>query len=454
MDNKLDFSLPEKKAKSAWTSIALVLLVSVILVQSIVLLRSNRGVATGSTTNDTSLLTAEQTKALATKLSQRSLYGQAADLWKTYLAQAELTPPDRAKALFQVALMLEKAERFDEAIAYFYRSELTAELDDLASDIDGHLKTCFEKLGRFSALRYELMSRTNLQGTETVSGTVVAEIGPEKLTEADLTSLIEETIDQQLAPMSAYMTPEQINAQKKQMLEQFKTSQARQQFLRQHLAQELLYRRAVEQDLLQDAAVKQQLNNVTRSVLAQQLMNRELASKINPTESDLKTYYTANQAQYKEPEKARIRRILVDSEETAKDVIQQHQEGTDFVELVKAYSQDPETKAKEGVIETAVEKGSYVPLIGSAPELNTAIFAALPGTLVDTPYQSEHGWEVIKVDSQQPARQKAFDEVRQQVMQSLMQQKQQEVQQDLIQQLMDEYNAVIHTSAFSSAQER
>ena len=238
------------------------------------------------------------------------------------------------------------------------------------------------------------------------------------------------------------------------MLDQFKTSKAKEQFLNQYLAQEILYRQAVEQNLLQDTAVKEQLNAMTRSVLAQELMNRELASKINITESDLQTYYNANKDHYLEPEKARIRRILVTSEETANNIIQQCKDGKDFTELVKTYSQDAQTKDKNGAIDTDVEKGSYVPIIGNAPELNTAIFAAPPGTVIETPFKSEHGWEVIKVDSQQPERQKSFDEVRQEVMQTLMQQKQQEVQQDLIRQMMNKYNVVIHTSAFSTPQQQ
>ncbi|MCP4455576.1 MAG: hypothetical protein GY809_29300, partial [Planctomycetes bacterium] len=62
----------------------------------------------------------------------------------------------------------------------------------------------------------------------------------------------------------------------------------------------------------------------------------------------------------------------------------------------------------------------------------------------ETPFKSEHGWEIVRVISQQPPRQETFDEVSQEVMQALTQQKQQEVQQDLIETLMDKYNVVIH----------
>jgi len=303
-------------------------------------------------------------------------------------------------------------------------------------------------LGRFSALRYEIMDRTSFKGRDDSSGKIVAEIGPEKWTEADLTSLIEQTIDSQLAPMRPFMTPDQLNSQKKKMLEQFKSPQSKQQLLSSYLAQEILYRQALEEKLLDTHAVKQQLNEVTRSLLAQALMNQQLASKIHITDSDLQTYYHANQTDYQEPEKAHIRHILVDSPERAAALIKTIKGGEDFSELAQAVSMDTQTKDKGGLIETDVTPGAYVPLIGSQQTLNDAIFAASPGTVLDQPFQTDKGWEVVKVDSRQPARQKSFDEVRQEVMQTLSTQKREEIQQDYIQQMMDKYNVVIHTSTF------
>lgn len=441
--NQLNFSLPEKKTKSTGTPVVIALLVCVVAAQAGLFFVMRQATAL-PIIETTTHLDAEQTRALATKLAQRSLYDQAAKTWQAYVAHTALSKEDQAKALFQVAMMLEKAGQYDEAITYLYRSELTAEHPDLATEIDAHIKTCFEKLGRFSALRYELMQRTSLQNTPDAAAKVVAEIGPEKITEADLTAQIESMIDSQLAPMQAHMSTDQIQAQKKRMLEQVKTSKAKQDFLNSHLAQEILYREAVAGNLLEDAAVKSQLNTMTRSVLAQTLLQQELASKINITDSDLQTYYAAHENQYKDPQKARIARLLTDTEDSAKALITQVQDGETFEALVQAHSKDDPTKANRGAINVDVVPGSLIPQIGSVPDLNKAIFEAQPGAVLETPFKSEHGWEIVKVLSQQPERQKTFDEVSQEVMQALTQQKQQEVQQALIQNLMDKYNVVIH----------
>jgi len=301
MEEKLDFSLPAKKEKKpvAGKIVIILLLVLIGLECANLVSKPPResprpGAAAGQ-------LSAEQTKDLALKLARRNLYARAAKVWQDYLASGRLTDADRAKTLLRIGTLLEKAGRYEEAIEHYYRSESIAKLDELADQINTHIKDCFEKLGKFSALRYELMDRTSLEESPQAGGKIVAEIGAEKITEADLDAIIENSIDNQLSPMAAFMTAEQLNEQKKKMLEQYRSSQAKNQFLQSWLAQEILYRQALKEGLSEDAQVKRLLDDLARSVLSQQMMSRQLAAKIHVTETDLQTYYTANKAKYIEP---------------------------------------------------------------------------------------------------------------------------------------------------------
>jgi hypothetical protein len=301
MEEKLDFSLPEKKTKSPIAGKFAIFLLLLLLVL-VVLDLTRKLPPPGAVDNTTvSQLSAEQTKQLALKLAQRNLYERAAKVWQEYLATTDLGDIDRAKALFQVGTLLEKAGRLQEAIEYYYRSETVVKLDELAEQINTHIKDCFEKLGKFSALRYELMDRTSLDDSAPAGAKIVAEIGPEKITEADLDAIIENNIDSQLSPMAAFMTAEQLNEQKAKMLEQFRTSQAKSQFLQTWLAQEILYRQALKDNLSDDAQVKKLLEDLARSVLSQEIMSRQLAAKINITKSDVQNYYNANKDKYIEP---------------------------------------------------------------------------------------------------------------------------------------------------------
>jgi hypothetical protein len=301
MEGKLDFSLPEKKQKnSLLPKITIILLLVLIGLAAANLLMKTSYISLPGE-NASPSFSAEQVKDLAARLAGRNLYTRAAKVWQDYLLVAKVPDAKRARMLFQIGTLLEKAGKYEEAIEYYYRSEITAKLTELEPQINTHIKDCFEKLGKFSALRYELMDRTSFGKKTEAGGKIVAEIGAEKITEADLDAYIERTIDNQLAPMRAFMTTEQINEQKKRILEQYKSTSAKQEFLQSWLAQEVLYRQALEEELPEEPEAKILIEDLVRSVLSQQLMNRELADKINITETDLQTYYTANKDKFVEP---------------------------------------------------------------------------------------------------------------------------------------------------------
>ncbi len=454
MEEKLNFSLPEKKSKGSVAGKFGILLLLIITILAAANLYVSANKNAGPQAQAVKGLSAEETKKLATKLAGRNLYEQAAGVWEDYLVAGELTDVGRARALFQAGTLLEKAQQYGHAIEYYYRSEIASSIGELEPQINSHIKNCFERLGKFSALRYEMMDRTSIDGQDSAGSKLVAEIGAEKITEADLDAIIEGAIDNQLSPMSAFMATEELNEQKKKMLGQFKSPQAKQQFLQNWLAQEILYRQALEQGLTQKPEVKKSLDDLTRGVLSQQLMNQELASKIHLTETDVQTYYTANKEQYIEPAGANISHILVETEQQAKDLIEKIKGGDDFAELAKQFSKDDDTKDQGGRISAQVTKGSNVPVIGNHAELNEKIFAAKASEVLAEPFKTEKGWEIIRVERISPERQKSFDEVRQEAMSALLGQKRQDVQQQYIKQMMDKYNVIMHTSVFTGNPEQ
>lgn len=301
MEEKLDFSLPEKKRKSsfAFGIVITLLLILIALGAANFLMKSGNYRLIAET--PVLSLSPGQTKQLAAKLASRNLYTRAVEVWQDYLLISKLPDVEHAKTLFQIGTLLEKAGSYAEAIEYYYRSETIAKLDELEPQINSHVKNCFEKLGKFSALRYELMDRTSFDKSSSAGSKIVAEIGAEKITEADLDALIESAIDSQLVPMTAFMTTDQLNEQKKEMLQQYKDSAAKGQFLQSWVIQEIMYRQALEDELTKNPKVKSFIDELTRGALSQQLMNQQLAGKVNITETDLQTYYQANKEKFIEP---------------------------------------------------------------------------------------------------------------------------------------------------------
>ena len=451
MAEKLDFSLPEKKSRGRLGGAFMVLLLLVVaglaVANLVVASRGDKEQATATSGG----LSAAQVKGLAAKLAQRNLHEQAAAVWRDYLASAELTNAERAKVLFQIATSFEKAGQYANAIENYYRSESTAPLDELGSQINTHVKECFERLGKFSSLRYEMMDRTSLTSSEPAGGKVVAEIGNEKITEADLDAAAERVIEGQLSSMEAFMTTEQLNEQKKRALEQYSSGPARQEFLQNWLAQEILYRQALEDGLGDEPRTKRVLEDLARGVLSQELMNQKLASRVSITETDVQTYYAAHKDQYVESARAKISHLRVSDETRAHELLKRLKDGEDFAALAQEFSEDQGSKDNGGQIAEDVVPGPSVPGIGDANEINAAIFAAEGATVLDKAFQTDQGWEIVKVQEKKPPRQKSFDEVAQQVATELRQRKRQEVQSTYIKEVMDKHNVVIHTSAFAPA---
>ena len=194
MAEKLNFTLPEKKPKGSAGG-ALTMLLSIVLVA---LVGANLYITLSEEKPQSARvgsLSVEQAREMAGKLAQRGLYRQAAAAWQDYLAAAQPTDAQRAQIHFQIGGLLEKAGLYGDAIEQYYRSEAAAELAELGPQINARVKECFERLGKFSALRYEVMDRTSMKPGQSAGGKVVAEIGAEKITESQLDALIEESIE-------------------------------------------------------------------------------------------------------------------------------------------------------------------------------------------------------------------------------------------------------------------
>src|SRR4030042_448293 len=184
MNERLDFSLPVKKQKKSLLPVVSVVLLIILI--SLTLINIIRPQHQNPPVRGYSSLSSEQVKELAARLAGRNLYTQAAKVWQDYLSGGALPDAERAKTLFQIGTLFLKAGAYAEAIEYYYRSEMTVKLAELEPQINVHMKGCFQKLGMFSALRYELMDRTSFEKQEPAGGNIVAEIGPEKITEANL----------------------------------------------------------------------------------------------------------------------------------------------------------------------------------------------------------------------------------------------------------------------------
>lgn len=455
MSDELNLSLPQRKSKAAGNypkglSILLVLVLGVGIANIVIPLTRDQ-----SETTLSSGLSPDVLKDLALKLEKQGLHSSAIRAWQDYLARPLIEPEEQAKIWYRIGKLYQQDESFEQALASFYRSEHYANLDGLSDEIGRRVQECLEAAGKFSALRHELQGRVDQsQDKGTVGQDIVAEIGSETITQAQLDQMIEREIDRQLSPAAGMLSPEQFNQQKEQLLKRFSVPQEKLRMLNQFIVEEVLYRRAREVKLIEKPATRDLLKNLEKKVLAQSLVQSEMADKIHITPVDLNTYYQAHLKEFVQPEQAQISHILVADQETADTVLKTLQGGDGFAEAAKEFSQDAATKETSGEISGWIQKGSFIPGIGHSEEAAGLIFSTDAGSVVAEAVQSDAGYHIIKVRARQPERQKEFDEVRMEISQALRQQKERNVQKALIDELKERYNVVIHHSRFIPEDEK
>lgn len=462
-DPKLDFSLPPRApapASSGGKGTLLLLGVIAVLAATnlglLIMKGPDKGLTslTGdSATSAGAVLSPEAQRELALKLEEQGLNGVAADAWADYLDAASPAAKDASAIWYRIGKLYQDAGAYDNALAAYYRCEALDPETGLKDEIGRRAQEALEAMGKFAALKQELASRVSMDGDAAdAGGEVVAEIGARKITRTELDQQIEASIENQLARFAARMPEEQLKQQKESMLKQFSSDSQRMQFLQSFVIQEILYRKARESKLLENPGVRAQLQEMERSLLAQQMMEQEIESKINIVESDLTTYYKANKGSYVEPESAAISLIMVADEEEAKALAEElkDEDLAAFANKAREVSIDEATREQGGEVAAPVQKGSPA---GLDPGLVSAVFATQAGKMTAAPVQTSEGYALAFVRERKPEKQLAFEEVRERVHRELRSRKEQETQQQLMNRLRDEYNVVIHQSKFKAAEE-
>ena len=149
--------------------------------------------------------------------------------------------------------------------------------------------------------------------------------------------------------------------------------------------------------------------------------DKDVESKVAVDPADIQSYYAAHQAEYRIPERVRVRHILIKTpapgadgkvDEKAVDaarakaegILKQVKSGGDFAELAKKNSDDPGSAAQGGELPW-FGRGQMV------PEFEKAAFEQNKGQISDL-VKSQFGFHIIQTQEKEPARVKPLEEMR------------------------------------------
>jgi hypothetical protein len=284
LDLNLDTVKKKKKDRTALIVVLLVIIAALSALNAIYFFRSP-----GGPSGDPAVL-----ERLALKLEKQELYGAAADTWIEYIKAATPQETERARIWYRVGRMREQSGDCESALAAYYRSELTADLPELEQEISMAAERCLTRLARFAALRSEIAERTTLDGGSAGGDEVLAEIGTEKITRGMLEAMIEAEVDAQVAQAAAGMPSDQVRQQREKILDQVMKETDMGMWLERLVAEELLFRYAMEENLPEDPEVSEMSRRMERKLLTSQVLAREYAKSVTVSEDEMRAWYRDN----------------------------------------------------------------------------------------------------------------------------------------------------------------
>ncbi|CAN7311903.1 peptidylprolyl isomerase [Devosia sp. LjRoot3] len=220
--------------------------------------------------------------------------------------------------------------------------------------------------------------------------TVVATVGGEPITEADL-SFAAEDLAQDLAQMPA--------------------EERRAFLLRVLIDMKVMAGAAKEAGMDQTELFAQRLKYLEERALRRAYFADAIAGQV--TEEAIRAEYDTFVAQFQPAEEVHARHILVETKEEADAIKAELDAGGDFAAIAQEKSIDPGSGANGGDL-GFFAKGMMV------PEFETAAFAlANPGD-VSAPVQSQFGFHIIKLEEKRQSAPPAFEQVAPQIQQQVL----------------------------------
>lgn len=261
--------------------------------------------------------------------------------------------------------------------------------------------------------------------------TVIAKVGDTKIVYGDLNKLIK------MMPPSyqaMFSSTEQVN-----------------NLLQRQIDNTLFAQEARRLKVDKDPDVQYKIEEFTKGILTQALLEQTVNKNIAVTDQEIKQYYDANKSEFQVPERVKASHILIavpaDASESVKkekkaraeEILAKIKKGDDFSELAKQYSDDAATKNRGGVI-GFFSKGSKEPAFEEA-------VAKLKKDEVSSPVLTGKGYDIIKVLETKAAETKSLEDSRSRISSKLEQKKRNEAIEALLKDIKGRTEVVIYEDA-------
>ncbi len=204
---------------------------------------------------------------------------------------------------------------------------------------------------------------------------------------------------------------------------------AKKEILEQLIGFHLFTKMAEEEKIKESKEYKETLAKMENE-LASHMAATSVIEKVTVEEDEARAYFDQNSAQFTADAQVKAKHILVDGEETAKQVAKEIANGKSFEDAAKEYSTCP-----------SGEKGGDLGYFGKGQMAPIFEKAALEGEIgkVLGPVQTQFGYHLILVEDKKEKKELSFAEVKDQLMDQLLQKKKQAVYAETVKKLEEKY---------------
>lgn len=261
--------------------------------------------------------------------------------------------------------------------------------------------------------------------------TVIARVGDSEILYGDLNKLIK-------------MMPPSYQAM-------FSSSAQINNLLQRQIDNTLFAQEARRLKIDKDPDVQYKIEEFTKGILTQALLEETVNKNITITDGEIKQYYDSNKSEFQVPERVKASHILIavpadasksvkeEKKARAEEIRARITKGEDFAELAKQYSDDAATKKRGGMI-GFFSKGSKEPAFEEA-------VSKLKKDEVSSPVLTGKGYHIIKLLETKAAETKSLEESQNRIRSKLEQKKRNETIEALLNDIRERTEVVIYEDA-------
>ncbi len=224
---------------------------------------------------------------LANAYYNNGLYQAAVDQYLRYINDYNLEAGRQANTYYTIGnIYFERLNDYEKALEYYFKVKYLYPQSKLQNDVSKKIVACLERLERSQDAVRVMESEAALdtsQAHKSRPGAVLAEIGSRKITQGDL--------DFEIGKMPPYLQ------------DQFQNRENKKELLQQLILQDLLYESAKRKGLDKDKEVIEGVFQAKKSLMANKLLQQELASRVKIEPEEIELYYKANKEKYVEKDK-------------------------------------------------------------------------------------------------------------------------------------------------------